>query len=244
LLLLYSTDNYSIITGYQTIIEGKAMTADEMKKQAAYSALEYITTDGIVGVGTGSTVNHFIDALATIKGKIEGAVSSSIVSTKRLEEHGIEVFDLNSVNKVAVYVDGADEANADLSLIKGGGGALTREKIIAAASDKFVCIADESKFVDVLGSFPLPVEVVPMSRSYIAREIVKMGGQPVYREGFITDNSNVILDVHGWDIMEPMDLERKLNNLVGVVTNGLFAMRGADVLLLGTESGTRVINPR
>ncbi len=220
------------------------MTADEMKKQAAYSALEYITTDGIVGVGTGSTVNHFIDALATIKGKIEGAVSSSIVSTKRLEEHGIEVFDLNSVNKVAVYVDGADEANADLSLIKGGGGALTREKIIAAASDKFVCIADESKFVDVLGSFPLPVEVVPMSRSYIAREIVKMGGQPVYREGFITDNSNVILDVHGWDIMEPMDLERKLNNLVGVVTNGLFAMRGADVLLLGTESGTRVINPR
>lgn len=220
------------------------MTADEMKKQAAYSALEYITTDGIVGVGTGSTVNHFIDALATIKGKIEGAVSSSIVSTKRLEEHGIEVFDLNSVNKVAVYVDGADEANADLSLIKGGGGALTREKIIAAASDKFVCIADEGKFVDVLGSFPLPVEVVPMSRSYIAREIVKMGGQPVYREGFITDNSNVILDVHGWDIMEPMDLERKLNNLVGVVTNGLFAMRGADVLLLGTESGTRVINPR
>ncbi len=219
------------------------MTADEMKKQAAHAALEYIT-DGIVGVGTGSTVNHFIDALATIKNRIEGAVSSSIVSTKRLEAHGIEVFDLNSVSKVAVYVDGADEANADLSLIKGGGGALTREKIIAAASDKFVCIADESKFVDVLGAFPLPVEVVPMSRSYIAREIVKMGGQPVYREGFITDNSNVILDVHGWDIMEPMDLERKLNNLVGVVTNGLFAMRGADVLLLGAESGTRVINPR
>ncbi len=220
------------------------MTADEMKKQAAHAALEYITTDGIVGVGTGSTVNHFIDALATIKGRIEGAVSSSIVSTKRLEAHGIEVFDLNSVSNVAVYVDGADEANADLSLIKGGGGALTREKIIAAASDKFVCIADESKFVDVLGAFPLPVEVVPMSRSYIAREIVKMGGQPVYREGFITDNSNVILDVHGWDIMEPMDLERKLNNLVGVVTNGLFAMRGADVLLLGAESGTRVVNPR
>ena len=220
------------------------MTADEMKKQAAYAALEYITTDGVVGVGTGSTVNHFIDALATIKGRIEGAVSSSIVSTKRLEAHGIHVFDLNEVSSVAVYIDGADEANADLSLIKGGGGALTREKIIAAASEQFVCIADESKFVDVLGTFPLPVEVVPMSRSYIAREIVKMGGQPVYREGFITDNSNVILDVHGWEIMQPIDLERKLNNLVGVVTNGLFAMRGADVLLLGAESGTRTILPR
>ena len=220
------------------------MTADEMKKQAAYSALDYITTDGIVGVGTGSTVNHFIDALATIKGRIDGAVSSSIVSTKRLEAHGIKVFDLNEVSEVAVYVDGADESNADLSLIKGGGGALTREKIIAAASDKFVCIADESKLVNVLGSFPLPVEVVPMARSYIAREIVKMGGQPVYRDGFITDNSNVILDVHGWDIMEPIDLERKLNNLVGVVANGLFAMRPADVLLLGAQSGTRVVKPR
>jgi len=217
------------------------MTADEMKKQAAYAALEHITTSGVVGVGTGSTVNHFIDALATIKDRIDGAVSSSIVSTKRLEEHGITVFDLNDVSEVAVYVDGADESDANLHLIKGGGGALTREKIIAAAADKFVCIADESKLVDVLGTFPLPVEVVPMSRSYVAREIVKMGGQPVYREGFITDNSNVILDVHGWSITEAIKLEKELNNIVGVVTNGLFAMRPADVLLLGSESGTKTV---
>jgi len=220
------------------------MTADEMKKQAAWAALEYINTDGVVGVGTGSTVNHFIDALATIKGRIEGAVSSSIASTKRLEEHGIHVFDLNEVNEVAVYVDGADESNAQLELIKGGGGALTREKIIAAAADQFVCIADESKLVDVLGTFPLPVEVIPMARSYVAREIVKMGGQPVYREGFITDNSNVILDVHGWQIMEPIKLEKELNNIVGVVTNGLFAMRRADVLLLGSENGTRTVHAK
>jgi ribose 5-phosphate isomerase A len=217
------------------------MTADEMKKQAAWAALEHINTDGVVGVGTGSTVNHFIDALATIKGRIEGAVSSSIVSSKRLEEHGIPVLDLNNVGQIAVYVDGADESNHHLQLIKGGGGALTREKIIAAASEKFVCIADESKLVDILGSFPLPVEVVPMSRSYVAREIVKLGGQPVYREGFITDNSNVILDVHGWEIMEPIELEKTLNNIVGVVTNGLFAMRPADVLLLGSESGTKTV---
>jgi ribose 5-phosphate isomerase A len=217
------------------------MTADEMKKQAAYAALEHIDTNGIVGVGTGSTVNHFIDALATIKHKIEGAVSSSIVSTQRLEAHGFQVFDLNSVGQIAIYVDGADESNHNLQLIKGGGGALTREKIIAAASAKFVCIADESKLVDILGSFPLPVEVVPMARSYVAREIVKMGGQPVYREGFITDNSNVILDVHGWEIMEPIKLEKELNNIVGVVSNGLFAMRPADVLLLGSESGTKTV---
>lgn len=184
------------------------MTADEMKKQAAWAALEHIDTDGVVGVGTGSTVNHFIDALATIKGRIEGVVSSSIVSSKRLEEHGIPVLDLNNVGQIAVYVDGADESNHHLQLIKGGGGALTREKIIAAASDKFVCIADESKLVDILGSFPLPVEVVPMSRSYVAREIVKLGGQPVYREGFITDNSNVILDVHGLEIMEAIDIRK------------------------------------
>lgn len=217
------------------------MTADEMKKQAAYAALEHINTDGIVGVGTGSTVNHFIDALATIKDKIEGAVSSSIVSTKRLEDHGIKVFDLNDVSEVAVYIDGADESDDNLHLIKGGGGALTREKIIAAAADKFVCIADASKLVNVLGKFPLPVEVVPMSRSYVGREIVKMGGQPVYREGFITDNSNVILDVHGWDITEAIKLEKELNNIVGVVTNGLFAMRPADVLLLGSEDGTKTV---
>lgn len=220
------------------------MTADEMKKQAAYTALDHITMGGVIGVGTGSTVNHFIDALATVKNKFDGAVSSSIVSTQRLEAHGIEVFDLNEVGEVANYVDGADESNHFLQLIKGGGGALTREKIIAAASEKFVCIADESKLVDVLGKFPLPVEVVPMSRSYVAREIVKLGGQPVYREGFITDNSNVILDVHGWEIMEPIALEKTLNNIVGVVTNGLFAMRPADVLLLGSESGTKVVHAK
>jgi ribose 5-phosphate isomerase A len=216
------------------------MTADELKKQAAWAALEYIE-DGIVGVGTGSTVNHFIDALATIKGRIDGAVSSSIVSEQRLKEHGIPVLDLNEVGDIAIYVDGADESNHNLQLIKGGGGALTREKIIAAASEKYVCIADESKLVDVLGKFPLPVEVIPMARSYVAREIVKLGGQPVYREGFITDNSNVILDVHGWDIMEPIELEKTLNNIVGVVTNGLFAMRPADVLLLGSEDGTKTV---
>ena len=219
------------------------MTADEMKKKAAWAALDYVNTDGVVGVGTGSTVNHFIDALATIKGRIEGAVSSSNASTQRLKDHGIAVFDLNEVGNIAVYVDGADESNHNLQLIKGGGGALTREKIIAAAAEKFVCIADESKLVDVLGKFPLPVEVIPMARSYVAREIVKLGGQPVYREGFITDNHNVILDVHGWDIMEPIKLEKTLNDIVGVVTNGLFAMRPADVLLLGSESGTRVVNP-
>jgi|TARA_B110000027_G_scaffold67029_2_gene71695 ribose 5-phosphate isomerase A len=220
------------------------MTADELKKQAAYAALDHITTGGIIGVGTGSTVNHFIDALATIKGRIDGAVSSSIISTKRLEANGIEVFELNAVGTIQSYVDGADEANQHLQLIKGGGGALTREKIIAAASEKFVCIADESKLIHVLGKFPLPVEVVPMSRSYVAREIVKLGGQPIYREGFVTDNSNVILDVHGWDIMEPISLEKTLNNIVGVVTNGLFAMRPADVLLLGSEDGTKVINAK
>lgn len=219
------------------------MTADELKKQAAWAALEYIE-DGIVGVGTGSTVNHFIDALATIKGRIDGAVSSSIVSEQRLKEHGIPVLDLNEVGEIAIYVDGADESNHNLQLIKGGGGALTREKIIAAASAKYVCIADESKLVDVLGKFPLPVEVIPMARSYVAREIVKLGGQPVYREGFITDNSNVILDVHGWDIMEPIELEKTLNNIVGVVTNGLFAMRPADVLLLGSEEGTKTVHAK
>lgn len=218
------------------------MNADEMKKQAAWAALEYVKTTGVVGVGTGSTVNHFIDALATIKGQIEGAVSSSNASTQRLKDHGIHVYDLNEVNEVAIYIDGADESNHHLQLIKGGGGALTREKIIAAVADQFVCIADESKLVDVLGSFPLPVEVVPMSRSYVAREIVKMGGQPVYREGVITDNHNVILDVHGWDIMEAIALEKDLNNIVGVVTNGLFAMRPADVLLLGSADGTKTVH--
>jgi ribose 5-phosphate isomerase A len=217
------------------------MNADEMKKQAAWAALEYIKGDGIVGVGTGSTVNHFIDALATIKGRIEGAVSSSEASTQKMKDLGIRVFDLNECNDIEVYVDGADEANPFLELTKGGGGALTREKIIAAASKQFVCIVDATKQVDILGKFPLPVEVIPMARSYVAREIVKLGGQPVYREGVITDNGNVILDVHGMDIMEPIKLEKTLNDIVGVVTNGLFAMRPADVLLVGSEEGTKTV---
>ncbi|HAQ51105.1 MAG TPA: ribose 5-phosphate isomerase A [Gammaproteobacteria bacterium] len=218
------------------------MTADDRKKQAAYTALEHIPLEGVIGVGTGSTVNHFIDALATVKGKIEGAVSSSSVSTKRLEAHGISVYDLNDVGNIASYIDGADEANSYLQLVKGGGGALTREKIIAAASERFVCIVDDSKQVSHLGTFPLPVEVIPMARSYVAREIVKLGGQPVYREGFITDNHNVILDVHGLEILEPIAIEKTLNQIVGVVTNGLFAMRPADILLVGSQEGTKVVS--
>jgi len=213
---------------------------DALKKQAAEAALAYVE-GGVIGVGTGSTVNHFIDALATVKGKIEGAVSSSEVSTERLKGHGIPVFDLNAVGGLALYVDGADETNADLSLIKGGGGALTREKIVAAASERFICIADASKLVDVLGAFPLPVEVIPMARSLVARQLVKLGGTPVWREGFITDNGNVILDVQGLQIMEPMKLEQQINNLAGVVTCGIFALRGADVLILGAEGGPKTI---
>jgi len=217
------------------------MTQDEMKKMVAHAALEYVEAGAIIGVGTGSTANHFIDALAGIKHKIDGTVASSEATAERLKGHGIAVFELNEVSDIPVYVDGADESNKYLHLIKGGGGALTREKIIAAASDKFVCVADESKLVDVMGTFPLPVEVIPMARSYVAREIVKMGGQPVWREGFITDNGNQILDVQSLSIMEPVKLEEQLNNIVGVVTNGLFAIRPADVLLLGTEEGVKTI---
>lgn len=217
------------------------MTKDEMKKAVALAALEYVEVGAVVGVGTGSTANFFIDALAGIKHKIEGAVASSVATAERLKGHGIPVFELNSVNEIGVYVDGADEANRYLQLIKGGGGALTREKIVAAASRKFVCIADESKLVDVLGAFPLPIEVIPMARSYVAREIVKIGGKPVLREGFVTDNGNLILDVHGLSIMEPARLEAELNNIAGVVTNGLFAIRSADVLLLGTTEGVRTL---
>lgn len=220
------------------------MTQDEMKRKAAEAAMEYVVTDAIVGVGTGSTVNHFIDLLAGIKSKIEGAVSSSEASTKRLKAHGIEVFDLNNVNDIPVYIDGADESDHYLNLIKGGGGALTREKIIAGASKKFVCIADESKLVDVMGKFPLPVEVIPMARSYIARELVKLGGQPVWRENFITDNGNVILDVHNLEIMEPVKLENEINKMAGVVTVGLFANRPADVLILGTPQGAKTVLSR
>ena len=220
------------------------MNQDEMKRVAAQAAIEYVAQGGIIGVGTGSTVNHFIDELASIKNRIEGAVSSSETSTERLKSHGITVFDLNETGDLDVYVDGADESNQQLHLIKGGGGALTREKIIAGASKKFVCIADESKLVDVLGAFPLPVEVIPMARSFVAREIVKIGGTPVWREGFVTDNGNVILDVQELRIEQPLALEQQLNNIAGVVTVGIFALRPADVLILGTPQGPRTVTPR
>ena len=212
-----------------------------MKKAAAKAALDYVEVGNVIGIGTGSTANHFIDLLAGVKGKIEGTVASSNASAERLKKHGIPVFDLNAVGDLSLYVDGADESTRHLHLIKGGGGALTREKIVAAASKKFVCIADESKLVDVLGKFPLPVEVIPMARSYVARQIVKLGGQPVLREGFTTDNGNLILDVHNLKIMNPVELEAKLNNIVGVVTNGLFALRPADVLILGTPNGAKTL---
>ena len=217
------------------------MTQDEMKQAVAKAAIEYVEVGTIIGIGTGSTANFFIDELAKIKNQIEGAVASSVASADRLEGHGIEVFDLNSVSEISVYVDGADESNKHLHLIKGGGGALTREKIVAAVSKKFVCIADESKLVGCLGAFPLPVEVIPMARSYVAREIAKLGGQPVLREGFTTDNGNVILDVNNMEIMEPVKLEETLNRITGVVTNGLFALRPADVLLLGTQDGVTTL---
>jgi len=216
------------------------MTADELKRQAAEAALSYVK-GGIIGVGTGSTVNHFIDCLATIKGRIEGTVSSSEASTQRLMAHGMSVLDLNAAGELDVYIDGADESDHYLNLIKGGGGALTREKIIAGASRKFVCIADESKLVDMLGTFPLPVEVIPMARSHVARQLVKLGGTPVWRENFITDNGNQIVDVHGLDIADPAGLEAEIDHIAGVVTNGLFARRGADTLLLGTLAGVRVL---
>lgn len=217
------------------------MTQDELKKASAEAALEYVESGMIVGVGTGSTANYFIDGLARIKGKLEGTVASSEASAERLRGHGIPVLDLNSAGDLQLYVDGADETTRHLHLIKGGGGALTREKIVAAASDKFVCIADDSKLVDVLGAFPLPVEVIPMARSYVARQIVKLGGQPVLREGFTTDNGNVILDVQNMKILDPVALETTLDHITGVVTNGLFARRGADVFLMATSDGVEVL---
>jgi ribose 5-phosphate isomerase A len=217
------------------------MTQDEMKKAAGWAALQYVKKDTIVGVGTGSTVNHFIDALATMKDDIEGAVSSSEASTKKLIELGIEVFDLNSVDLIDVYVDGADEINDHMDMIKGGGAALTREKIVAAVAKRFICIVDNTKQVPILGEFPLPVEVIPMARSYVARELVKLGGDPVYRQGVVTDNGNVILDVYNMKILDPKVMETKINAIVGVVTNGLFANRGADVLLVGTKDGVNTI---
>ena len=217
------------------------MTQDELKKASAEAALEYVESGMIVGVGTGSTANYFIDGLARIKGKLEGTVASSEASADRLRGHGIPVLDLNSAGDLQLYVDGADETTRHLHLIKGGGGALTREKVVAAASDKFVCIADDSKLVDVLGAFPLPIEVIPMARSYVARQIVKLGGQPVLREGFTTDNGNVILDVQNMKILDPVELETALDHSTGVVTNGLFARRGADVFLMATSNGVEVL---
>lgn len=217
------------------------MTQDEKKQAVARAALEYVETGAIIGVGTGSTANHFIDALAGIKHKLDGAIASSEVSARRLAAHGIPVMDLNSVSELAVYVDGADESTRHLALIKGGGGALTREKIVAAVATKFVCVVDDSKLVDRLGAFPLPIEVIPMARSYVARRIVRMGGYPELREGFTTDNGNVILDVRNLDILEPAKLESDLNQIVGVVSNGLFAMRPADVLLIGRDGGVETL---
>ncbi|MET0028991.1 MAG: ribose-5-phosphate isomerase RpiA [Candidatus Thiodiazotropha sp.] len=219
------------------------MNADDLKKQAAQAALEYVK-GGVIGVGTGSTVNHFIDCLADIKGRIDGAVSSSDASTERLKSYGIPVLDLNATGELEVYIDGADESDHYLNLIKGGGGALTREKIIAGASKTFVCIADQSKLVDILGRFPLPVEVIPMARSHVARQIVILGGTPVWREGFITDNGNVILDVHNLEIMKPREMEQAINAVAGVVTTGIFALRGADVLILGTKDGPKTVHPK
>jgi ribose 5-phosphate isomerase A len=218
-----------------------AMTQDEMKKAVAAAAIDYVQAGSVVGVGTGSTANYFIDELAKIKHKIDATVASSQASAERLKSHGIPVEDLNMVSEMSVYVDGADEFTRNLHLTKGGGGALTREKIVAAVAKKFVCIVDETKLVGVLGKFPLPIEVIPMARSYVAREIVKMGGQPVYREGFVTDNGNVILDVHNLEILNPVEMEATLNNITGVVTNGLFARRPADVVLMGTAEGVQVI---
>jgi ribose 5-phosphate isomerase A len=219
------------------------MSVEEMKQCAAEAALKFVEDDTVVGVGTGSTVAYFIAALARIKGRIEGAVSSSTATTQSLKDHGIPVLELNAVGPLPLYVDGADEATRHLQLIKGGGGALTREKVTAAASKRFVCIADQSKLVDVLGQFPLPIEVIPMARSYVARELVRRGGQPVLRDNFVNDDGNLILDVYNLSILEPAKLEADLNNIPGIVTVGLFALRPADLLLLGTPEGVREIRP-
>lgn len=210
------------------------------KKQAvAKAAIDYVEQDSIVGVGTGSTVNFFIEELGKIKHKIEGAVSSSEASTEKLKVLGIEVFELNDVSNLSVYIDGADEVTEHKHMIKGGGAALTREKIVAGVAKTFVCIIDDSKRVPVLGNFPLPVEVIPMARSFVARELVKLGGDPEYRQGVVTDNGNVILDVHNLDILNPRELEQAINNIPGVVTNGIFALRGADIVLSATDEGVK-----
>jgi len=220
------------------------MTQDELKQAVARDAISHVVDDAWIGVGTGSTANFFIDELAKIKDRIRGAVASSVKTAERLKAHGIPVEELNNTGDLAVYIDGADEVTEHGAMIKGGGGALTREKIVAAASRKFVCIVDGSKLVDVLGAFPLPIEVIPMARSYVAREIVRLGGQPELRQGFTTDNGNVILDVRNLKILDPVKLETELNQIAGVVTVGLFARRGADTILVGGEGGVRRIDVR
>jgi len=214
---------------------------DELKALVAREALKHIVEDAVVGVGSGSTVFKFIECLSSVKNRIDGAVAASQASAQRLKAHGIRVFDLNSVKELPVYIDGADEVNEHLHMIKGGGGALTREKIVAAVAQKFVCICDESKRVPVLGKFPLPVEVIPMARSYVGRQLLRMGAQPVLRENFTTDNGNLILDCHGLTLLDPPQTEAELNNIAGVVTNGIFARRAADVLLLGTSAGVKTL---
>ena len=218
------------------------VSQDTLKQQAAETALQLIKPDMIVGVGTGSTTNFFIDALAPLKGKIEGCVASSVASTQRLQSHGIPVYELTAVNRVDLYVDGADEFTQHKHLIKGGGGALTREKIVAADAKHFVCIVDESKRVSSLGRFPLPIEVIPMARSHVARALIQLGGSPEYREGFVTDNGNIILDVFNLSITNACELERKINNITGVVTNGLFAIRGADQIIVAGKKGIETIS--
>jgi len=217
------------------------MTQDDLKQAVAREAIRYVVDGAVIGVGSGSTANFFIDELGKAKNRIAGAVASSEKTAERLKRHGIRLLDLNGVDELPVYIDGADEITEHLAMIKGGGGALTREKIVSAVAKKFVCIADESKLVPVLGKFPLPVEVIPMARAYVARQIVRLGGQPKLREGFATDNGNIVLDVWGLSILNPVELEAIINNITGVVTNGLFARRGADVLLLGTMSGVKTL---
>jgi ribose 5-phosphate isomerase A len=234
--------NAGLGTGFRN--PESAMTQDELKQAVAKEAIKYVVEDAIVGVGSGSTSDRFIDELAKIKHRIDGAVASSQRTAERLKSIGIRVVDLNSVSDLPVYIDGADEITEHLAMIKGGGGALTREKIVAAVARQFVCIADESKLVGRLGKFPLPVEVIPMARSHVGRELVKLGGQPELRQGFTTDNGNVILDVYGLDILKPMELEAEINNITGVVASGLFARRGADILLLGTAAGVKTIGKK
>ena len=219
------------------------MTQDEQKQLVAREAIKYVVDDAYLGVGSGSTVNFFIDELAKVKGRIKGAVASSVKTAERLKANGIRVVELTEAADLPVYVDGADETTEHGAMIKGGGGALTREKIVAAVARKFVCIVDQSKVVGVLGRFPLPVEVIPMARSHVARQMVKLGGSPQLREHFVTDNGNIILDVADLRILEPADLEAKIDHIVGVVTNGLFARRGADVILVGTGQGVKTIDP-